>query len=198
MHHVHEATPLGFPAVTAIWFVMMAVMMAPTVWPWVRSFHRFGRSSRATTIAATSQFAAGYLLAWLGYSVAAAGAQLALRDAVAHAPIVFVAAGLYQFGPLKRACLTHCRSPFSYFLVRWRNGPAGALRMGLEHGAYCVGCCWALMATTLVTGMMNLWWMTAVAGVALAEQVAPHGQRLRVPLGIALVAAGLWQLSAAI
>lgn len=193
MAHVHPAGHGGYLALMAKWFVMMAAMMAPTVWPWVRSFHRFGGSARPATIAATCGFGAGYLVAWLGYSCAAAGAQLVFHGIAAFAPVVFVGAGLYQFAPLKRACLTHCRSPFSFFLTRWHDGPAGAFRLGLDHGMYCVGCCWALMATTFVVGMANVLWMAALAGIALVEQVVPRGDRLRVPLGVALIAAGLWQ-----
>ncbi len=159
-------------------------MMAPAVWPWVRSIHRLGGSS--------VPFAAGYLVVWLAYSVAAAGVQTALRVPAALVPLVLIAAGAYQFAPLKRACLTHCRNPVGYFLSRWRSRPIGAFRMGLDHGAYCVGCCWALMATMLAAGLMSAWWMAALGGVAFAEQVAPRGDRLRLPLGLALVGAGVW------
>ena len=110
-----------------------------------------------------------------------------------HSAIVFLAAGLYQFAPLKRACLTHCRSPIGFFLTRWRNGPAAGFRIGLEHGIHCLGCCWALMATALAVGVMNLWWMAALAAIALVEQVAPHGDTFRRPLGVALIAAGVWR-----
>jgi predicted metal-binding membrane protein len=106
---------------------------------------------------------------------------------------VFAVAGVYQFVPLKRACLTHCRTPLAYFLTRWRNSPPGVFRMGFDHGLYCVGCCWALMTTALAVGVMNLWWMAALAAVALLEQVAPYGATLRRPLGGALLVAGLWR-----
>lgn len=166
---------------TAMWFVMMAAMMAPTVWPWVRSFHRLG--------GATLPFAFGYLAAWLGYSVAAAAVQLAVRTPAMLAPAVFVVAGLWQFAPTKRACLDHCRNPISYFLARWRGGPAGGFRMGFDHGIYCVGCCWAIMATMLFVGMSSVWWIAVLAGVTFVEQVAPRGDRLRIPLGLVLIAA---------
>ena len=204
MPHVHTAGAPGFWPLTVMWFGMMVAMMAPTVWPWVRSFHRFGdTSSRVVT---TTAFAAGYLFVWLGYSMAAALLQVALQTAGAFDPIagmppaagaaVFVIAGLYQFAPLKRACLLHCRSPFSVFLAQWRNGSAGAFHMGISHGLHCVGCCWALMATALVVGVMNLWWMAALAALALMEQVAPHGHLLRQPLGVAFIAAGIWRFTA--
>ena len=106
---------------------------------------------------------------------------------------IFLVAGIYQFAPLKRACLTHCRTPFGYFLTRWIDGPIGALRMGLQHGLFCVGCCWALMATAFAVGAMNLWWMTALGTVALLEQTTPQGELLRRALGAAFLVAGLCQ-----
>jgi predicted metal-binding membrane protein len=104
---------------------------------------------------------------------------------------VLVAAGAFQFAPLKRACLTHCRHPLTYLLAKWRNGPVSGVRLGLAHGAFCVGCCWALMATSLAVGMTSLWWMVALAAAVFVEQVVPHGHRIRIPLGIALIACGV-------
>src|SRR3984957_16123992 len=171
---------------TLMFFAMMAAMMLPTVWPWVRSFHRFvGAESHSFAVVPTSKFIAGYLFAWLGYSILATVFQQALQSAgsmnsmphvsTSIGAVVFMVAGLYQMAPPKRACLTHCRSPFSYFLARWHNGPASGFRMGLGHGVYCVGCCWALMATTFAVGVMSLWWMATIACLTLLEQVAPHG-----------------------
>lgn len=197
MSDAHAAiAPMAFWTSAVAWFGMMAAMMAPTMWPWVRSFHRFGGSHASSGVVATGQFAAGYLFTWFWYALAAAALEVAFHGARAIAPLIFVVAGVYQFVPLKRACLTHCRSPLSFFLARWRNGPAGAFRLGVEHGVYCVGCCWALMATAIAVGVMNLWWMAALAAVAFVEQVAPRGRALRVPLGVALLAAGLWQFGA--
>lgn len=182
---------------------MMAVMMAPVVWPWVLAFHRFGGGAdgRRARAVSTASFSSGYLTAWLFYAVGAALLQVLLLRAGAVdslrglAPAagagVLVIAGAFQFAPLKRACLMHCRNPLTYFLTRWRDGPAGAFRMGLGHGFFCVGCCWALMATALAVGVMNMWWMAALTAATFAEQVLPRGDRLRVPLGVALVAAGV-------
>jgi predicted metal-binding membrane protein len=178
--HAHSVAPVSVAASTAMWFAMMAAMMAPTVWPWVRSFSRFGGGSPVW-------FASGYLVSWLGYSMAAAAVQRLVHMPAATAPVVLAGAGLYQFAPLKRACLAHCRNPFSFFLVQWRNGPTGGFRMGIDHGLYCVGCCWALMATMLVVGMTNVWWMLALAAANFVEQVMPHGDKLRVPVGVALI-----------
>ena len=200
MEHAHGAASGGFWRLAAIWFGMMAAMMAPTVWPWIQAFHRFGGGgSGATRVTATIEFALGYLTMWLGYSLAAAAAQLALhhsatleRPAVAAA--IVVTAGAYQFAPLKSACLTHCRNPLSFFLSRWRDRPPSAFWMGLQHGAFCVGCCWALMATMLITGVTSLAVMIALAVLTLLEQAAPHGHRVRAAVGIVLIVTGLASL----
>jgi predicted metal-binding membrane protein len=187
-----------------MWFGMMAAMMAPTAWPWVRAFRRF--SGIDSGVSATARFASGYLLAWLGYAIVAALLQHALqrtalmrspRDVVAPqlAAAIFLVAGLYQFAPLKRACLTHCRTPFGYFLTRWRDGPLGAFQMGLHHGLFCVGCCWALMATAFAVGVMNGGWMVALGMLTLVEQIAARGHTLRRVLGCAFLAAALLRLS---
>jgi len=177
-----------------MWLAMMAVMMSPTAWPWVRAFQRFGGSS--STAMATVLFAIGYLVTWSGYAIAAAALQRLLHGVAitAAGAFIFAVAGVYQFVPLKRACLAHCRNPLTYFLARWRNGPASGLQMGINHGLYCVGCCWALMATALAVGAMNVWWMAVLAATSFAEQVAPHGEALRRPLGAALLAAAVWRL----
>lgn len=203
--HVHAAADGSFLPLALLWFGMMAVMMAPTAWPWVRAFHRFSGSERDAGIGNTARFASGYLVAWLAYAIGAAGLQLGLQTTALMQPasdvviprlggLVFLIAGLYQFAPIKRACLTHCRTPLGYFLARWRNGRTGALRMGLHHGVFCVGCCWALMATSFAVGVMNMWWMAALAALALVEQVAPRGEIARSVLGGALVVAGALRL----
>jgi len=201
----HTHTVEGVPSLalsTLMWFSMMAAMMAPTVWPWVRAFHRFSGAAPA----ATAKFASGYLLAWSGYATVAAVVQGVLQTTklmstsgnplvVPHVgAAVFLIAGLYQFAPLKRACLTHCRTPLGYFLTRWRNGPMSAVRMGLHHGLFCVGCCWALMATAFAVGVMNAWWMVALATLAVVEQVAPHGEVARRIIGFAFLFAALESL----
>ena len=186
---------------------MMALMMGPTVWPWIQAFDRFGHagSGRAARTIASAVFTSGYLAAWLIYAAAAASLQLGLSrmgafDAVSGlAPMagagVLAVAGLFQFAPLKHACLMHCRNPIGFFLSRWRDGTGSGFRMGFGHGRFCVGCCWALMATSLAVGVMSLWWMTALAAIAFTEQVAPGGNRLRIPIGIALIAGAVQRLS---
>jgi predicted metal-binding membrane protein len=203
--HVHAAPAAAFWPLALLWVGMMAAMMAPTAWPWVRAFHRVSATERGAEVGRTARFASGYLLAWLAYAIGAALLQRALQGTTLMQPssdvvvprmgaVIFLIAGLYQFTPFKRACLTHCRTPFGYFLTRWRNGPMGAFRMGLHHGLFCVGCCWALMATAFAVGVMNTWWMAALGVVALAEQIAPQGPLLRRMLGSALLVAGIWRL----
>jgi predicted metal-binding membrane protein len=198
--HTH-GTPLAFVPAVFMWFAMMAVMMSPTAWPWVRAFQRLGGGDAI----ATARFAVGYLAAWLGYAVGVASLQWVFERVEVMSPstdavipsagaLIFLVAGLYQFAPIKRACLSHCHTPFGYFLTKWRNGPMGALRMGIHHGLFCVGCCWALMATAFAVGMMNLWWMATLGLLAFAEQIAPQGQKLRRVVGAALVCAGLVRL----
>jgi predicted metal-binding membrane protein len=155
MHgHAGTSGAAGFWPLTAMWFGMMTAMMAPTVWPWVRSFHRLSGREPGRRVAATAEFVAGYLVAWLAYSIGAAFLQLVLQRAgmLGHpaasvtpglGAAVFLFAGLYQFAPIKRACLVHCRTPIGYFLSRWHDGPAGGFRLGVNHGLFCIGCCWA-------------------------------------------------------
>jgi predicted metal-binding membrane protein len=198
----HAHFTAGLVPLASMWLAMMAAMMAPAVWPWVWAFRRFAGGAHGAGTFATAQFASGYLVAWAGYAVAAALLQRALLqrglmqpsgDAVAPevAAVIFVLAGVYQFAPLKRACLTHCRTPLGYFLTRWRDGPIAAVRMGLHHGLFCVGCCWALMATAFAVGVMNVWWMAALGLAAFLEQIAPHRYRLRHAVGGALLAGGI-------
>ena len=199
--HAHTALGGAVWPLALMWFAMMAAMMVPAVWPWVRAFHRFGRG-HGSEAGGTARFASGYLLAWLGYAVGAALLQRALQGMALMATsgdvvvpwlgaVIFLVAGVYQFAPLKRACLTHCRTPLGYFLTRWLDGPAGAVRMGLHHGLFCIGCCWALMATAFAVGVMNAWWMAALGVVALVEQIAPNGHMLRRGLGGVLLGAGI-------
>jgi predicted metal-binding membrane protein len=205
MPHVHggESGLAAAPPLVLMWMGMMAAMMAPTAWPWVRGFHRFHAGPSRARAIGTAQFVLGYLAVWGAYALAVTALQLILaaigtvdpmsgmRSSAAAAPVLALA-GLYQLTPLKRACLTHCRTPFGYFLTRWRSGGPAAFGIGFHHGLYCLGCCWALMATTVAVGMMNMWWMAALAIVTFIEQAVPFGDHLRRPLGLALLAAAAW------
>ena len=176
----------SFLPLAGMWFAMMTAMMVPTVWPWVSAFNRLGGN--------TTLFSGGYAAAWLFYSLAAAAIQMLLPHELPRAltASILLTAGVFQFAPLKRACLMHCRNPLTYFLVHWRNGAAGSFGMGMHHGLFCVACCWALMATTLAVGIMSIWWMAALAAVTFAEQVMPFGEHIRKGVGIALLIAAAW------
>ena len=180
-----------------IWATMMAAMMLPATAPVAALF---ARSESATRSAA---FVAGYLAVWVAYGLAAYGVYRAVaaidpsllawdRGGPYVAGGAVVAAGLYQLTPLKRVCLRHCRSPMHFLLAHWRPGAAGAARMGAAHGAWCAGCCWALMVVLFAVGVMSLFWMAVVAAVILAEKALPRSERLTPALGVALIALGIW------
>ena len=176
------------------WMTMMGVMMAPTAAPWIAAFHRFDLTgnSRHARLHQTVLFAAGYFAIWLLFGLIAAMVQTLVAIPQSWGGAILIGAGLFQFTSLKRACLTHCRNPVSFLLTRWRDGPPSAIRLGLSHGAYCVGCCWALMMTSLAVGSMNLWWMALLMVTTFAEQATSWGARLRVPVGLSLIVVGLW------
>jgi predicted metal-binding membrane protein len=148
----------------------------------------------------------GYLAVWGAFSLAATLAQWGLEDAGLLAPEtmatavpslaggILLAAGLYQLTPLKQACLRRCRSPVAFLAAHWRPGSAGAFRLGLAHGAYCVGCCWFLMALLFVGGVMNPFWIGAIALYVLAEKLAPRGHLLSRLSGLLLAGMGLIML----
>lgn len=183
-------TLAAWAAAALMWQAMMLVMMAPAAYPWLRA-------ARLTAPAGTrypaTGFGAGYAAAWLPFSALLAALQLDLAHALPAAPreqaLCLFAAGVYQFTPLKQACLRHCRHPLSFLLARWENGAASTFRLGVRHGWFCLGCCWALMALALVLGAMNLLWMAALAAVVFVEQALPRAAWVRTGLGLALVAA---------
>jgi predicted metal-binding membrane protein len=188
-----------------IWVTMMAAMMLPSVAPMAIVFTRVarGRAERGRAYVSPWIFVSGYLVAWTLYGLLAYGLFRAIKAADwgflawdAQGPIVagaaIAVAGLYQLTPLKAVCLRHCRGPLHFILHGWRDGRAGALRMGVEHGLYCVGCCWGLMIVLFALGVMSLVWMAVVAGLIFAEKVLPHGDRLTRPIAVLLVAVGIW------
>jgi len=202
-----QAIELAF--VLVMWAVMMVGMMAPSAAPMILMYARVGRQAKAQSkpFAATGWFAAGYFLAWIGFSLAATLVQWAIERAalldsrMASASnglggIILIAAGVYQWTPLKDVCLANCRSPFA-FLMRcggFRGDVPGCLLLGLRHGLYCVGCCWVLMALLLVGGVMNVLWIALLALLVLLEKVAPFGRWIARAAGAACVAAGAWLL----
>lgn len=192
----------GYAALFAMWALMGAAMMAPTAVPFLATFHGLtvGRQGQAGVFSA---LLAGYLGVWAGFAAIAAMLQQALAEAALLTPhgilvsptltaLLLAAAGLYQFSALKHACLTRCRSALPFLMERYRPGLIGAMRMGAEHGAACVGCCWALMLLAFVGGTMNLIWMAGAMVLMAVEKLPGTGQRLTRGLGWALIAAGLW------
>jgi predicted metal-binding membrane protein len=181
-----DGMPMGAGLWLGAWTVMMAAMMLPSAAPLVLLYSR-----RSDTLASTLLMA-GYLLTWAFVGLAAYAVDMRLPDpgngAVAA---VLIAAGVYQFTPLKSACLRRCRSPVDFLVTHWQAGRLGALRIGLEHGAYCVGCCWALMAVLVVAGAMGLVWVVAIAAAVAAEKLLPGGPWLGRVGGIALLVAGI-------
>jgi len=184
-------TPGYFLLVASMWAVMMAAMMLPSAAPMILLYATVARRRRARgeVVAATGVFALAYLAVWAAFSVGAAALQWGLDAAallspmmattsVAVAGLVLVAAGAYQFTPLKQACLRQCRSPLDFVLGHWREGARGAFVMGGRHGLFCLGCCWMLMLVLFVGGVMNLLWIGGIALLVLAEKTAPGNRWL--------------------
>lgn len=176
---------LPAPAFLAMWVIMMVAMMFPTAAPMILTFHNIqaGKRRRGETVVSTWLFVAGYLLVWTlagmaAYVLALAAEALAARAALSSASAariggaLLIAAGLYQMTPLKEICLAKCRSPIAFILTAWRDGAVGALRMGLVHGGYCLGCCWLLFVILFPLGVMNIAAMAVLTLVVFAEKSA--------------------------
>ena len=202
---------IGAGVFVALWTVMMTAMMLPAAAPMLLMFAA-AQSRRTRKVAVpTWTFATGYLLVWAGvgvlvYGLVQIGSDVAARlDAPARAiwapralAATLVAAGLYQFTPLKHMCLARCRSPFGFVAQYWRDGRLGALGMGIRHGLFCLGCCWAIFAVLVATGVMSVAWMLLLTLVVFAEKVMPHGRRSSAAVGAALLALGLLVATGAI
>ena len=187
-----------------MWWVMMVAMMLPSVAPTVllhSALLRMGTNASSAP-ALSVAFLAGYLVIWAVFSVFAEAAQWGLEAAGLVSPmmmtimdttpggLVLIVAGIYQFSPLKAACLRHCQSPAKFLTERRRAGRSGAFAMGAEHGAYCLGCCWSLMALLFVGGIMNLWWIAGLAAFVAIEKLSRFGPLLGRVAGVVLIAAG--------
>ena len=204
MPSMHAWSWVEVCVLVVMWAVMMVAMMTPAAAPMILMFstiHR-RRTAEGRLAVPTAIFILGYLVVWTIYSVAAAAGQAGLHAAALLSPAMaatspllagglLVAAGVFQWTPLKRACLAACRSPLSFLMTDWREGRAGALVMGFRHGLYCLGCCWALMALLFVAGVMNLLWVAAIAAAVLVEKVVPRGDLVGRLVGVVLVAAGV-------
>ncbi len=186
-----------------MWWIMMVAMMLPSAAPMVLLFAAANRKQKeaGNPFIPTSLFASAYLVAWAGFSVIAVGLQWGfertalLSPMMASANVIFgasllIAAGFYQLTPLKQACLRYCQSPLQFVLARWRNGAGGAFRMGLEHGVFCVGCCWFLMGLLFFGGVMNLYWIMGIAVYVLLEKSVPVGHWLSYATGAVLIVGG--------
>lgn len=189
----------------AMWWIMMIGMMLPSAAPMILTFATInrGRRARGQPYTPTFLFTSGYLLTWGGFSIAATLVQWVMESASLLAPmamkttspllggVLFIAAGLYQFTPLKRVCLTSCRSPFDFVINHWRDGAGGAVRMGVAHGLYCLGCCWILMALLFAVGAMNLVWVAALTIIVLVEKLFPAGDWIGRIGGLLLIGWGV-------
>ena len=203
MSQVRLWNPIDFGINFIMWAVMMTAMMLPSAAPLIMlvigTYRRRGERARLLTLA----FGSGYLIAWTAFSAAAALLQFALHRAALLSPsmaatsalaggAIFVAAGVYQWLPVKAACLMHCRSPLAFLGSHWRQGAGGALAMGLHHGLFCIGCCWTLMLLLFAAGVMNLFWVGVIAAFVLVEKIARGGARIGRIAGVLLAAWGLW------
>jgi predicted metal-binding membrane protein len=192
---------VDWPLTFLMWAVMMVAMMVPSAAPMVMTYARIAHARNGRSTTRVSSFVLGYIAIWTLFSAVATAIQIGLAhcslisNALVTTPLVsaaiLVVAGIYQLTPLKEACLGRCQSPIGFFMTHWREGNAGALRMGLEHGAFCVGCCWMLMAVLFVVGVMNLAWVAAITGLVLLEKATPWGRAIAYTSGVALIAAAL-------
>ncbi len=200
--------PMAWTTGTAVlmffmWWIMMVAMMLPSAAPMILLFAAVNRKQRdkGSPYVPTGIFAVGYLAVWGFFSLLATAVQWGLErtellssmmvgTSVVLGALLLIAAGIWQLTPLKYACLKHCRSPLHFLSHHWRKGRLGAFRMGVEHGAFCLGCCWFLMALLFYGGVMNLYWIVGLALFVLLEKVLPGGHRLGGVAGVGLVAWG--------
>jgi predicted metal-binding membrane protein len=202
--------PIEFGYVFLMWVVMMMGMMTPSVAPMILIYARVGRQAAAsgTPFAPSAWFGAGYLLSWTAFSLTATLAQWWLERASLLTPmmesasnilggIVLIVAGVYQWTPLKNACLSNCQAPLTFIMRHggFRQEAGGAMALGFRHGLYCVGCCWTIMSLLFVGGVMNLLWIAALAILVLFEKLTPIGRPVACLMGLVFVVCGVWLLS---
>lgn len=200
-----EWTPAYAALMVSMWWVMMVAMMLPSAAPVLLLYIRVNRKDKSAGASPyrAGLFAAGYVVVWGLFSLAAAALQWGMETVRLMSPMlettnvwlgagILVAAGLWQLTPFKNMCLRHCRTPLGFLIAKWRPGGWGAFRMGLEHGAFCLGCCWFLMALLFVGGVMNLYWIAGLALIVLAEKLLPQGYWFSRTTGAALIAAGVF------
>jgi predicted metal-binding membrane protein len=199
-------TPSYVGLLLLMWMAMMVAMMLPSAAPTILLVAALNRQRGRAAPRAAAFFAAGYLFVWFGFSFIATALEWALdlagllsaTMALGNALVaggVLVAAGVYQWTPLKDRCLSHCRSPLGFLIRHWRGGALGGLSSGARHGAFCLGCCWMLMALLFVGGVMNLTWIGAIALLVLVEKTLPWGGRMSRVMGAVLFAWGAFTLA---
>ena len=206
--NVRSWTGVDFALMYVMWAVMMVAMMVPSAAPMILLFATVNRRRREQSrpFVSTEVFLSGYLVIWSLFALGATLGNWGLHQASLLGSMMgesssgylggglLLTAGVFQFSRLKYVCLTHCRSPLSFLMSDWREGAGGAFKMGLEHGRYCLGCCWVLMALLFVLGVMNLVWIAALAAFVLAEKVAPAGVKVSRVTGVLLIAWGAWAI----
>ena len=188
-----------------MWMVMMVAMMIPTAVPMILTFAAINRRRREQhkPFVPTTIFVLGYLCVWGAFSLIATFFQIEIQSlnlmscqmkmiSPIMGGLILMAAGIFQFTPLKNVCLTHCRTPLDFIMTSWREGKGGAFVMGLYHGSFCLGCCWFLMALLFVFGVMNVFWVILLTLLVLAEKILPQGKRISQAAGIIFM---LWGLS---
>lgn len=203
-HAHHGPASISFLLLFVMWIVMVVAMMLPTASPMILTYASLARRQKSAQGPGVSVFALvlGYLTAWVGFSAIAAWLDVGLQRAawvsqagesrsLAFSGGLLVLAGIFQWTPLKTACLSRCRSPLALMLTEWREGTLGAWRMGVRHGLFCVGCCWALMGLMWVAGMLNLLWLAGLTVYMLAEKVLPGADRWGKWTGGGMVLGGL-------
>ncbi|MEQ5836359.1 DUF2182 domain-containing protein [Marinobacter sp. NFXS9] len=202
----HPWTPTYMVVMVLMWCIMMLAMMLPSAVPMILLYRRVALHNRLSAVGrGTLLFSSGYAVVWLGFSMLATSLQWLLEQWAILSPmmrsqsllfssIVLIMAGLYQWSPWKSVCLEHCRGPAAFVMQHWRPGLAGAFRMGLSHGAYCVGCCWALMALLFAGGVMDLLVIAGLTVLVLLEKLLPGGDALAKGVGSVAICVGFWLL----
>jgi len=184
-----------WPLTFLMWAVMMVAMMVPSASPMVMAYARIASARGARPAVRVWSFVAGYIAMWTLFSVVATASQIALQQLALATPlvgaIILAVAGIYQLTPLKQACLGRCQSSIGFLMTHWRDGASGPFRMGLQHGAFCVGCCWMLMALLFVVGVMNLAWVAAISAFVLLEKSTRWGNAISKVSGVALIAGAI-------
>ncbi len=202
-------TSWDFFMLFAMWLIMMVAMMTPTAAPMVMMFSTVNKNKKAKQQSYTSTFIflAGYLVAWAIFSLVISAIQWPLHEHGLLNPMmnsrsylmsggILILAGFYQWTPMKNICLKHCRTPIGFLMTAWRNGTWGAFKMGLHHGLFCVGCCWALMAILFSVGVMNMLWVILITLLVLIEKILPFSPlMMRVLTGLILIFWGIYWIS---